>query len=168
MCGPWFSVAQAQDACPQSYLPGSIEQSIRAATHIFVGTIGEVSYVLDGKELTVDVLAKEPPPGFPLGVIIELTVLETLYQTDAPLAGSIYLGLRGRADARLLERQREAGGTLIYFVRREVETVSLRDSPEERVRYHLASVGDLTVLPVSPLHKDAIVSAIAQMRRAPN
>ena len=156
--------ASAQSVLPGTHHPWNLEESISASTHIFVGTIKDVSYVIEGKEGN-DVLSKVPPAGFPLGVIMEFTVLEALYQTGRPLPGSIYMALRGRADARLLERQREAGGSLIYFVRSELETVVEDGRPEERIRYFLARIGGLTVMPANPAQKASITVAVAGIQQ---
>jgi hypothetical protein len=144
--------------------PGVLAESLAASTHVFVGRISGVSYVAHdagGNEA----VSKALPARNPLAVILEISVLEPMISRSTPLPGSIAITLPGRADARFLEREQSGGGSLIYFVRREVERVQVNGRPEERTRYRLASVGASTVLPMHPAHREAISGAVRQVPR---
>lgn len=156
--------ALAQDPLLLAPGPRVLAESLVASTHVFVGRIAGVSYVAHDAEGN-EALSKTLPARYPLAVILEIGVLEPVFNRGAPLPGSIAITLPGRADGRFLEREQAGGGSLIYFVRREVEFAQVNGRPEERTRYRLASVAASTVLPMHPAHREAVAAAVRQAPR---
>jgi hypothetical protein len=156
--------ALAQDPLLQPPGPQALAQALAASTHVFVGRISGVSYVAHDAEGN-EAVSKALPARNPLSVILEISVLEPMFFRGAPLPPAIALNLPGRADARFLEREQAGNGSLIYFVRREVELAEVNGRPEERTRYRLASVDASTVLPMHPAHREAVAGAVRQAPR---